>query len=307
MHNPEKKRVRGRKPWRTYLLLSLAVLVALGLTWRFAFPEHFSSVFASGTKQDTHPGKVGVLISPVPISAFTAIDPATFLDPNTGDFRVAWISEKAAVDGGFIRDPAAIRGRVLKLDKGANLGFTEADFFPRGSRASLTSALEPGQRSVNLNASEIEGLRSLKRFDRFDLYAVKPKAAIGTTGYMNPEAAEAAETGREWATNRLVIAQGAKILVPVPEGKNAKNPDSVEVAMKIEEATALADAKAKGAKIMCLGSSGLPGGDQIVIEAPTEAPVVDTIKVMNGPESSTAYVKSTKPEADKPKSEEPPH
>jgi hypothetical protein len=306
MPNP-KNRTRGRKPWVVYTVISLAVLLAVGLTWRFGFPDHFSSVFAGDKKQESRAGKVAILIAPAQMQAFTAIDPAAFIDPRTGDFMVAWIAEKAANDGGFIRDPAAIRGRVLKRDKAVGLGFSEADFFPRGSQPSLTSALEPGQRSVHLDASEIEGLRSLKRFDHFDLYAVKLKARANTNGaaYMDPDAARIAAQNGEWETDRLVIAQNAMILVPVPEGKNAKNPDAVEVAMTMEEATALADAKAKGAKILCLGSSGKPGGDKTPLMAP-EGPALDTIQVHTGATASTTVVRSKKNDAEMPKQDDPP-
>ncbi len=287
-----QKRGRGSKPGLTIALVALVVLVAAGLTWRFGFPDHFSSVFAGGGKKDEHPGRVGVLISPVPLAAFTAIDPATLIDPKTGDFYVAWVTEKAATDGGLIRDPGMLRGRVLKRDKGANLTFSEGDFFERGAQPSLTSALLPGQRSVTLSAAEIEGLRGLKRFDHFDLYAVKIKKNENSipSGYMSPDDAMAAEAGREWDTDRLVIAQNARILVPVPEAKNAKNPDNVEAAMTLEEATALADAKAKGAKILCLARSGLPGGDLGVFEKPAEPSPVDTIQVINHDKSSTTFV-----------------
>jgi hypothetical protein len=88
----------------------------------------------------------------------------------------------------------------------------------------------------------------------------------------------------------VVIAQNARILVPVPEAKNAKNPDNVEAAMTLEEATALADAKAKGAKILCLARSGLPGGDLGVFEKPAEPSPVDTIQVINHDKSSTTFV-----------------
>lgn len=297
MSQPQK---RGRKSNNglTYGLLALLVLVAVGLTWRFGFPDHFSSVFAGEKKKDDHPGKIAILISPVPIPAFTAIDPATFINPQTGDFFVAYVTEKAAAEAKFIRDPAAMRGRVLKNDKGAGLGFSEADFFERGAKASLTSALLPGQRAVTLDSTEIEGLSRLKRFDRFDLYAVKARPQDGSraTGYLSPEAAKAAESGQEWSTDRLVIALNARILVPVTEskdGKGAKNSDNVEVAMTIEEATALADAKARGAKILCWASTGLPGGDTTKFETPVDPITVDTIQVITGDKSTTTSVPKT--------------
>lgn len=311
MQKPNQRgRPHKKKRILTYCLVGLGVLVAAGLTWRLGFPDHWSSVFASDKqKQDTHPGKVAVLVSPVSLSAFTAIDPSTFINPQTGDFHVAWITEKAATDAGLIRDPAAIRGRVLKRDKAAGISFSEADFYPRGAQPSLTSALEPGQRAVTLNAAEVEGLRALKRFDRFDLYAVKQKAStnLGTGTYSTPDALEAAQAGREWSTDRLVIAQNARVLVPVPEAKNAKNPDNVEVAMGAEEAAALADAKARGAKILCMARSGLPGGDPASFATPEEPTMVDTIQVITGDKASTTYVPADKPKTEPEKKSDKPN
>lgn len=304
MQKPPNRGRSTRKNVLTYSLIGLLVLVAAGATWRFGFPENWASVFAKEDKKDDHPGKVAVLVSPRPIPAFTALDPATFINPQTGDFYVSWVTPKTAEEGGLVRDPASIRGRVLKRDKGAFLAFSEADFYPRGTQASLTSALEPGQRAVNLNASEIDGLRALKRFDRFDLYAVKQKAAARSA---STEAQEAAHGGQEWTTDRLVIAQNAKILVPVPEGKNAKNPDSVDAAMTVDEAARFADAVAKGAKILCMARSGLPGGDPGLFEEPVEAPVVDPIRVFTGDKATTTFVPATKPDGGESKSAEKPH
>lgn len=303
---------RGRSKKRnvlTYCLIGLLVLVAAGVTWRWGFPASWSSVFAGNQNKDDHPGKVAVLVSPQAIPAFTALDPATFINPQTGDFYVSWVTEKTANDAGLVRDPSSIRGRVLKRDKGAFLAFSEADFHPRGTQPSLTSALEPGQRAVNLNAADIDGLRALKRFDRFDLYAVKQKAssALAAGAYSTPDALEAAQAGREWTMDRLVIAQNAKILVPVPEGKNPKNPDSVEAAMTLEEAARYADARAGGAKILCMARTGQPGGDAGAFEKPNEPTVVDPIQVITGDKTTTTFVPASKPADGPGKAPEDPH
>lgn len=306
---PSRGRSKKKKNVLTITLLGLLLLVAFGLTWKFAFPDSWSSVFAKEQKKTEHPGMIAVLVSPQPLTAFTAVDATSFINPQTGDFYVSWVLEKVAQDAKLIRDPALVQGRVLRNDKAAFKAFTEADFYPRGTQASLTGALEPGQRAVNLNASEIDGLRALKRFDRFDLYAVKAKSGSpqAPTGYMDPDALEAAQSGREWSTDRMVIAQNAQILVPAPEGKNAKNPDSVSVAMTSDEATHYADAKARGAKILCMARSGRPGGDTGTFEEPVEAPRVEPIKVFTGDKSSTTYVPVSKPQDSPSTSPDTPH
>ncbi|MBL8858362.1 MAG: hypothetical protein JNL28_07665 [Planctomycetes bacterium] len=297
-----KPKQRGR-PQRTGLYITLAILllvVGVGLTWRFAAPDSWSRVFAGGgEKQDDHAGQVAVLISPVPISAFTALDPTAFINPTTGSFYVSWVTEETADKMGLVRDPATIRGRVLKRDKSAGLAFSEADFAPKGTQAGMTSAIEPGHRGVSLNINEIEGLRGLKRFVRFDLFAVKTKSnapSNGAAGYMTPEARMAAEAGSEWSTDRLVIAQNAMILEPAMQGVSGKRGEEVYISIRDDEAITLSDARAKGAKIICLARSGLPGGDTSVFERPEEPIAVDSIQIYTGDKSSTTYVPANRPE-----------
>lgn len=308
-----KPNTRGRTR-RTGVIIAVVVLLVLAgvaLTMLAVGGSGvFARVFAGGGKQQQgdQNGKVAVLISTVPIPAFTALDPAAFLDPKTGDFSVAWISEKTAQDAGFIRDPSLLRGRVLRHDKGASLAFSEADLFPRGTQPGLTGAIDPGYRGVSLNASEIEGLRALKRFDHFDIYAVKPKTSsngANSSAYVAPEMIDAAQSVKEWQTDRLIIAQNAKILEPAPLAPNAKNPNDVYVAIRDEEATALADARAKGAKIFCWGRSGLPGGDSTTLEQPAAPQPVDTIQVITGDKSSTTAVPSGKSSETRPKTAPP--
>lgn len=302
-----KPKHRGR-PRRTGLYITLAVLLVLvcgALTWRFVAPDSWSKVFAGGEKDkpDPHIGQVAVLISPVPIGAYTMLDPTAFINPTTGSFYVKWVDEKFAKDLALIRDPSLLHGRVLKFDKSPWLAFSELDFAPKGTRPGMTGAIEPGFRGVSLSAKEIEGLRGLKRFDRFDLYAVKVKRTTpgGTTSaYLSPEARSAADAGSEWSTDRLVIAQNAKILVPVSTAPNAKNADDVYASIRDEEATALADARAKGATIVCLMRSGLPGGDTAEFTRPEDPAPNDGILVITGDKSSTTYVPATKPDASTP-------
>src|SRR6187431_2833210 len=150
---------RGRNRRTGLVIAGIVVLVLVGIVgtaYAVGGKDLFRRVFAGDTAQeqrDEHPGKVAVLVSPAPIAAFTALDPTSFIDAKTGDFHVAWVTQKTCEDAGLLRDPAALRGRVLKHDKSPWLAFTEGDFFPRGTQPSATAGIGPGQRGVTLSAS----------------------------------------------------------------------------------------------------------------------------------------------------------
>jgi hypothetical protein len=290
---------RGRTRRSGLLIVGIGVLVLVGAAatliaivgWK-----SITNVFAHN-KNDAHAGKMAVVVSPVPLAAFTAIDPAVFIDQRTGDFRAAWVTEKVARDNGLIRDPGQMRGRVLKRDKGAGLAFTEADFYPPGTAASPTAAIEPGYRGVHLSTQKVDGLIGLKRFDRVDLVAVIDVRATGTgtdSGtVMAPEVAAASQSQKQWKTERRVLAQNARIIEPVLANKTGSAATECLVAIREEEVAALADAIAKGAKVVCSARSGLPGGDMSQIVEEEVAPP-DSIQVISGKNSWRAIVPSGK-------------
>lgn len=295
MQKPQH-RGRGR---RTGLLIAgivLAVVAGAYLTARAVYgPDFMSKVFASNDPaKDPHAGKVSVLVSPTVIPAFTAMDPFGLIDAKTGEYHVSWVSEKIANEDKMIRDPNLLRGRVLRRDKQPWRAFSEADFFPPGSQASPTSALKPGQRGVTLSPDKIEGLAVLKRFDRFDLFAVKSRPEAGGPGagtYVDPEVKRAQEANKGWASDRILIAADATVLEPLPASSiGATAPRTLFAAMTIEESNTLAVALEKGAKIFCNPRTGQPGGDATPLPTAEPSVPVDSIDVINGSKESTIIV-----------------
>lgn len=296
MQKPQN-RGRGRRTGLLVAGIALAVVVGILLTLRVVKgPDFLSKVFASESKPaDEHAGKVAVLVSPVVLEAFTAIDPNAFIDPQTGDYHVRWVSESVATSSNLIRDPNLLRGRVLSRDKQPWRGFSEADLYPIGTRPGPTAALSPGQRGVTLKADQIEGLEVLKRFDRFDLFAVKSSNADTTRvpagTYVDPEITRAQEAEKGWASNRMTITTDAVALVPMPPagpGRGANR--TVFAGMKIDEANALAIALEKGAKIYCQPRTGLPSGDSTPLPEAQPQPEVTPISVTNGTRTTTKIV-----------------
>lgn len=276
------------------LLAAAATLVAI-VGWKTV-----RNVFAKND-EDVNKGKVAVVVSPTPMPAFTQVDPAVFVDPQTGNLHVVWVSEKVAQDANWIRNPAAMRGRVLKHDKGAGLAFSDADFYPKGTLPSASAAVEPGYRGVTLSTQKVDGLVGRKRFDCIDLIAVINVRADGSSGkdqgiYMTPEAAAAAHSAAEWKTERRTLAQNAKIIEPAPPTRSPGMAADCFVAIREDEAPAVADAIAKGAKIVATVRSGLPGGDSAPVVETEQSPSVDSIQVISGKDSWRAYVPATKDE-----------
>jgi hypothetical protein len=302
-----KSNSRGRTRRSGLLIVGISVLVLLGAAATFVAIRGWdavSTIFA-GQKKDAHVGKIAVVTSPRPIPAFTPLDPAMFVNPATGDFNVAWVTEKVAQDAYMIRDPAQLRGRVLKRDKGANLSFSEADLFPKGSQPSPTAAIETGYRGLHVSTKDVEGLFGLKRFDRVDLIAVinvRPMGSADEPGIVySPEAREALQSAKEWKTERRIVAQNAKIIEPIPESARKAGPASdCFLAIREEEVAALTDAIAKGAKITCTARSGLPGGDLSTYTDTEQAPAVDTMEFISGNKRWKTVVPATKNEGDAP-------
>jgi hypothetical protein len=302
-----KPNTRGRTRRSGLLIVGISVLVLVGVAATYIAVRGWdavSTIFA-GDNEDPHAGKVAVVTSPRRMPAFTQLDPAMFINPTTGDFNVAWVTEKVAKDSGMFRNPAELRGRVLKRDKSPNLSFSEADLYPKGTLPSPTAGIETGYRGIYLSTKDVPGLFGLNRFDRLDLIAVINLKATGSADepgiVYSAEAREALQSEKQWRTERRTVAQNAKIIEPVPDNaKRTGPPSECFVAIREEEVADVTDAIAKGAKIMVLARSGLPGGDlSTYVDHETESPV-DTMDFTSGGKSWKVAVPKTKDEGDAP-------
>jgi hypothetical protein len=299
-----KSNQRGRNRRSGLLIVGISTLVLIAAAATLFFVVGWTkirSVFAHD-QANAHVGKVAVVLSPVNIPAFTKIDPAIFIDRNTGDFRVAWVDKKVAEDSRLVRNPGPLRGRVLKDDKAAGLALSESDFYPLGTNDSFTAAIEPGYRGVSLDASKVSGMGDLKRGDHFDLIAIIDVKTNGQGSakdkdvVMTPEAAALTESAREWKTDRRTIVQNGKIINPLPKVRSGAQSNECFVGIRDEESAALTDALAKGVKIICQARSGLPGGDMSPAYEAEKVSGVDTITVTSGDKSWKTLVPAGKNE-----------
>lgn len=302
------QRNRTRKSGLFIVGISSLVLVAAAATLLFVFGwTKISRVFAHDKEVESHQGKLAVVLAPMTIPAFTKIDPVMFINRKTGTFDVAWVDEKIVKEKGLVRDPGPFRGRVLRDDKPAGLAVSESDFYPRGTNASFTAAIEPGYRGVTLDPSKVLGIDALNRNDRFDLIAiidVKATSSSKDAGIvMTPEAAAAAESARQWKTDRRTIVQNAKIINPAPKTHVSGQPNECFISIRDEESAAYNDAIAKGVKIICQARTGLPGGDLTPAYQSDGGPATDSINVISGDKAWRSIVPAGKTE-DKPDSDD---
>jgi len=299
-----KPNTRGRGRRKGLVITGIVVLLVAGIFFTARLiggEDYWSRVFAGGDDKkkaaNEHPGKVAVLVSPVALQPYTTVDPASLIDPQTGDYYVAWVSEKVATDDKMLRDPALFRGRVLCREKQPWRSFSEADFYPAGSRPSPTAGITAGRRGIELSPEKIEGLRPLRHGDRFDLFAVKSKNDVGAASnernYVDPSILQRAQEGKGWAADQMILAEDVEVLVPLPaSGPANQGPRAMFVAMRDEDATAVTLAIEKGARISALARSGVPSiKAQPLPEAPNPIKT-DTIQVINGGKSSTTTVPS---------------
>jgi hypothetical protein len=295
-----KPNQRGRTRRSGLLIAGISSLVVVLAAATLLFVVGWTkikSVFAHD-QTESHVGKVAVVLAPVTIPAFTKIDPAMFINPRTGTFDIAYVDEKIVKEKGLARDPGVLRDRVLRDDKAAGLAVCEADFYPRGTNASYTAAVEPGYRGVTLDPTKIFGLDNLNRNDRFDLVAVIDMKSQGSgkdaSIVMSPDAAAAAESARQWKTDRRTIVQNAKIIHPAPKNHPVGTSNVCFVQIRNEESAMLDDALAKGVKIICLARTGLPGGDMAPAYEFNGGPATDSINVISGSNSWRAVVPAGK-------------
>jgi hypothetical protein len=193
----------------------------------------------------------------------------------------------------------SIVGRVMARDKTPGYAFTEADFLPKGTRASPTAGIEAGMRGMYVAADQIEGLKVLKRGDRFDLLAVKPGSGKDRSGgrhdstFVTPQV-QAAQAEQVWEAPSRVLVQNGKVIVPLQhtDAAQARSKDTEQIFISIAESEVeqLTEALATGARITCLSRSALPGADATSLPEPAPPEPTQFIQVISGSKSSVTVV-----------------
>jgi hypothetical protein len=221
----------------------LVVLVVLGyLPW--------------GKAGDPNRGKVAVLVSNQPVSAYTMVTRDHLLLPESLAPSVVWLRPEE-VNPKIINHAGKLIGRVLKKDKPKGYAFTEDDFFPEKTRPGLVAGIPPGKRALALDADKLKGIHSLKTGDHFDLLASAPldeKKGSGTA------------VGERRAAVRVVVHNGV-VVVPASVWKppeNGKGPPpktggpEIVIAAEPEEIVKLSEVLALKQEIVAIARSGHP-------------------------------------------------
>ncbi|MCP9453685.1 MAG: hypothetical protein NNA23_13500 [Nitrospira sp.] len=252
------------------------LLVVVGIT--------VASLWAGGVITLDHwfgPSREGLVAVPAPsrpIPAYTKVTRDFLLDQN-GNLSFIYLPPDAVTPEMYVQ-LSDILGRVTKKPKPPGYVFTEADFFPKGSRAGLVAGMPPGKRAMRIEADQVRGLYGLNIGDRFDLVATIPieakNAAKGLKiggAYQEVLTLQAELTNwMKQATVRVLVQNGVLVeplttrQVPITTTTLTKGPvtrtkpvQEYVIAVEPEEVALLTQAIAVKAQINAVPRSGQPG------------------------------------------------
>lgn len=222
-------------------------------------------------REPSRVGMVQVVMSGVPIPAYTQLNRDHLINPQTKQAATFWLANEQVPPGVKI-ELSEVAGRVLKRDKPAGYFFTEDDFLPRGTRPGLVAGVPAGKRSITLDATKVMGVAGLKVGDRFDIIASiafdeRPSGrTIGVPGY-------ASSLGEKQKRARVkVVVENGEVVLPVylravpstshsltsGSQTSAKPVQELVIAVDPREVPRLAEALAVAADLTAVARSGLP-------------------------------------------------
>lgn len=301
----ENKKKRGRSSGNSVLLMLVLVLIGAiaavvtvmivndGKLW--GGEKKPAPAKIEGADDE---GKIAVPICARGIEAYAAVQNEDLIDPKVKDFAVRKVDALKAKENGFITDITAIRGRVMGRDKLPGYAFVEADFLPKGTRPGPGAAIETGMRGVWIEPSQVQGLDSLRRGDRFDLMAmvkVRDGGASTDARYATPGAQAARADDSAWSTSKRLLVSNGKVVVAVPQDAQARRGKKIFVQVAESEVDELQSALTVNAEIVSYQRSGQPGAGETNLPEPARPQAMDTIQVMQGGKTTTVQVPSTPP------------
>lgn len=179
--------------------------------------------------------------------------------------------------GGAIMDINAIVGRVVKRDKRAGYGFTESEFFPKGTPEGIAGATPAGMRAITLDATQLVGVHSLNLGDRIDLMASMAseeadEAANSAAGSILGLGNGPRRSRGGGSDETVLLARNAVVLKPVyvrneastsaslTQGTRVQNIPKYEVAIAVDadDVVPLQRALNRSLKITCVAHSMKP-------------------------------------------------
>jgi len=257
-------------------------------------------------------GKVAVPVSARAIPAYTKISRDDLWNPKTDDLALKFLDPERLKDGEVLTNLPDITGRVLDHDKPAGYVFTKSDFLPLGTRPGLVAGIPAGMRAQRIELSKVRGLYGLFPGDRFDIVstiadtsdAAKDLRRLGGA-YGDRLAMEASisatskqATVRVVVQNGMVVSAVQTIEVPMSSASltkgakvSSKPIQEVFIALKPEEASALAEAMAIDAELSVLPRSGRPDdkGDSVTPDRVPRSPFAASA---DGESSSLRFVET---------------
>jgi len=169
-YGSQRKRGRFSVPLMTVAILILGLLGgALILQAAGVIQIPLLSRKDDGPKTPDYTGRILVPRSTRPIAAYAEVTRDDILD-RQGNVAWLFLRPQDVTEAMLTKDDLGnIIGRVLRRQKPPGYVFTEADFYPPGTRPGPTAGVPKGKRAMRLKASVVPGLHGLNQFDRFDL------------------------------------------------------------------------------------------------------------------------------------------
>ena len=221
-----------------------------------------------------------------PMNAYEAITKDDFINPQTKQLNVVWLSEATAQVAS--RNMAELIGRVLRRDKQAGMVLSDADFLEKGTRPGLVAGIPAGKLALAIPASGIPGLEQLRGGDRFDLLVSLPmrdgeeqisnSEPAALFGGIKPASLRVGQLSRRHGVKHL-ITDGMLVTLFSGENRSTSGPSGLtvtpggnrsnltttqtvfaELAVDPEEIGPLTEAISLGTKMTCVLRSGLPNG-----------------------------------------------
>src|SRR5258708_4012881 len=158
----------ARNRFRVSPALITIIVVVLGVGALFATGVIDPKRLGFGSGEPDYRGTIVIPVSAGPIPRYTKLNRDHLWNARAENYAVIHLRPNQIAPE-VIRSINAIIGRVLDHDKPAGYAFTEADFFPKGTRPGLVAGIPAGKRAVLVSAEKIDGLIGINAGELYDL------------------------------------------------------------------------------------------------------------------------------------------
>lgn len=223
-------------------------------------------------------GKTPVWVASRKINAFDKVAEADLVDAKAQP-SIRWLDESDVKEKGFLSNRNDILGRVLKNDKGPGYAFKDSDFYPRGTPASPSAAIDPGFVGIWTDPKEIEGLSKLERGELFQVLGVTERRTDGSSVAKDVATREAQTLSNAFGASTDLIVHHGRVIVGMGSNKQEKE---MFLEMSAEDVERLSSAQRRRAALRCVTlSTTAPIAEREKIEA-KERPDTQQIMLLDG-------------------------